>query len=252
MRTRILEVTKFICKLLLVAFCVLCGFVAQTIHQTYKVEETKQKLSEIKKAEERAEDRQGDFVSLSEINPDYAGWLRVLGTKVDYPVVFGETNETYLYRDFYGEENKAGTLFYDETTDFSQKGNCIIYGHKMKDNTMFGSLDKFKEENFFKNNGYVKLEDINGTYVYRIFAVMVLPGNSDSDSFINIQKWNNQLNEEETEKMKKTIKERASIYQEPLKTRDDTFLFLVTCDYSRENGRLVLVARRITTMEGDE
>ena len=81
---------------------------------------------------------------------------------------------------------------------------------------------------------------------------MVLPGNSDSESFINIQKWNNILDEEETEEMQQTIKERASIYQEPLKTQDDTFLFLVTCDYSHDDGRLVLVARRITTTGGDE
>ena len=246
---------KILCKFLLAAFCILFCFVVQTVYQTYKVEEMRYKLSEIKNIEKKAseaDEKKGESISLAEINPDYAGWLRVLGTKVDYPVVLGQTNEKYLHRDFYGQDSAAGTLFFDETTELSQKGNRIIYGHKMKDNTMFGSLDKFKDKDFFKDNGYVKLEDINGTYAYRIFAAMVLPGNSDSESFIDIQKWNNNLDEEETEEMLQTIKDRASIYQEPLKTQDDTFLFLVTCDYSRDNGRLVLVARRITTTGGDE
>ena len=238
------KVAKLLSRLLFIIFCLLCGLVIQTFYETYKVEETKIQLSSIK--EEKKEEWS---VELKDINPDYSGWINVWGTKVDYPVVLGKSNEEYLAKDFYGEKSRAGTLFYDETTDLSEIGNRIIYGHKMKDNTMFGTLDRFKDKNFFKDNGYVTLTDINGEHIYRIFAAMVVPGSAESIDFINIQQWNNSLSKAEKEEMLQTIKKRASIYQEPFKTADDTFLFLVTCDYTHSDGRLVLVARSISTEE---
>ena len=226
---------------LLLLFLMLCGLVTQTFYETYKVEETNNRLTEIKEKKDKW------YKNLKDINDDYSGWLKVWGTQVDNPVVLGESNDEYLYKDFYGHESKAGTLFYDETTDFSKIGNRIVYGHKMKDNTMFGTLDRFKDKSFFKNNGYVTLTDKYGEHIYRIFAAMVIPGSSESREFINIQQWNNILDEKEKESMLSTVKGRSSIYQEPFKTDDDTFLFLVTCDYTQSNGRLVLVARSITT-----
>lgn len=247
MLTGTLKVIKLFSKLLLVIFCALCCFVFQTVYQTYKVEQASVRLSEIKKEKEDKESNE----LLQNINPEYKGWLRIQGTNVDYPVVMGTDNEKYLNIDFYGDYSKAGTLFFDKTTDFSVQGNRIIYGHKMKDNTMFGTIDRYKDKDFFKNNGYVTLEDINGKHIYKIFAAMVVSGNSDSSSFINIQEWNNRLTETAKENMLITIEHQSSIFQKPFKTKDDTFLFLVTCDYTENDGRLVLVARSIATERGD-
>lgn len=177
------------------------------------------------------------------INPDYAGWLTVYATDVDYPVVLGATNDTYLRHDFYGEYSEAGTLFLDETTDISTSGNRIIYGHKMNDGTMFASLESFKSGDFFKENGVVRWEDAFGTQYYKIFAVMVVPGQPDATGFIDLQQWNNRLPDTEATAMLATIEEKAFIHQSNWMQPDDTYLFLVTCDYTRDNGRLVLVGR---------
>lgn len=242
MRVKSRSIAKVLSKILLITFFALCGLIAMTLYQTHRVTQTDQQLIEVRTLSKENTDWSKGML---ELNPDYSGWLTVYGTGVDNPVVLGETNDSYLRRDFYGEWSIAGTLFFDETTDFSKDGNRIIYGHKMKDDTMFGGLDQFKNKEFFKENGYVRLEDINGVHDYQIFAALVVAGNTDSPSYINLQQWSNVLDKDETEEMLTTVKERASVYQEPMKREGDTYLFLVTCDYSRNNGRLVLVARSV-------
>ena len=78
---------------------------------------------------------------LAEINPDYRAWLTVFDTAIDYPVVQGEDNAYYLHRSFYGEENYAGCIFLDarNSPDF-QDPFTLVYGHNMRDGSMFGSL----------------------------------------------------------------------------------------------------------------
>ena len=74
------------------------------------------------------------------INPDYVGWLTVYGTTADGPVVQGEDNNEYLRTNIYGEHATAGTLFMDSIVDMDSGGNLIIYGHHMRDDTMFGEV----------------------------------------------------------------------------------------------------------------
>ncbi len=173
--------------------------------------------------------------------------LRFTEHKSPEPVVQGETNETYLRTNINGEHAEAGTLFLDETTDLTQDGNLIIYGHKMNDGTMFGTLDKFEDEEFFDNNGTVCWESEKGKEYYQIFALLVLPGYSTAPDFIDLQAWNNVLDEEQTADMLNTIADRASIFRgESFNLEKDKYIFLVTCDYSINNGRLVLVGRRLS------
>lgn len=196
---------------------------------------------------ETEEDNTDWSKGMLDINSDYKGWLTIYGTQISEPVVQGETNETYLRTNINGEHAEAGTLFLDETTDLSQDGNLIIYGHKMNDGTMFGTLDKFEDEEFFDNNGTVCWESEKGKEYYQIFALLVLPGYSTAPDFIDLQAWNNVLDEEQTADMLNTIADRASIFRgESFNLEKDKYLFLVTCDYSINNGRLVLVGRRLS------
>lgn len=135
----------------------------------------------------------------------------------------------------------------------TQDGNLIIYGHKMNDGTMFGTLDKFEDEEFFDNNGTVCWESEKGKEYYQIFALLVLPGYSTSPDFIDLQAWNNVLDEEQTADMLNTIADRASIFRgESFNLEKDKYIFLVTCDYSINNGRLVLVGRRLSKKDGTQ
>lgn len=219
----------------------------QNVKQTKETQDLNVQLVEMRQ-EAEAEDENTDWSKgMLDINSDYKGWLTIYGTQISEPVVQGETNETYLRTNINGEHAEAGTLFLDETTDMTQDGNLIIYGHKMNDGTMFGTLDKFEDEEFFDNNGTVCWESEKGKEYYQIFALLVLPGYSTAPDFIDLQAWNNVLDEEQTADMLNTIADRASIFRgESFNLEKDKYIFLVTCDYSINNGRLVLVGRRLS------
>lgn len=219
----------------------------QNAKQTKETQNLNVQLVEMRQEAETEEDNTDWSKGMLDINSDYKGWLTIYGTQISEPVVQGETNETYLRTNINGEHAEAGTLFIDETTDLSQDGNLIIYGHKMNDGTMFGTLDKFEDEEFFDNNGTVCWESEKGKEYYQIFALLVLPGYSTAPDFIDLQAWNNVLDEEQTADMLNTIADRASIFRgESFNLEKDKYLFLVTCDYSINNGRLVLVGRRLS------
>lgn len=219
----------------------------QNAKQTKETQDLNVQLVEMRQEAETEEDNTDWSKGMLDINSDYKGWLTIYGTQISEPVVQGETNETYLRTNINGEHAEAGTLFLDETTDLSQDGNLIIYGHKMNDGTMFGTLDKFEDEEFFDNNGTVCWESEKGKEYYQIFALLVLPGYSTDPDFIDLQAWNNVLDEEQTADMLNTIADRASIFRgESFNLEKDKYIFLVTCDYSINNGRLVLVGRRLS------
>lgn len=219
----------------------------QNVKRTKETQDLNVQLVEMRQEAETEEDNTDWSKGMLDINSDYKGWLTIYGTQISEPVVQGETNETYLRTNINGEHAEAGTLFLDETTDLSQDGNLIIYGHKMNDGTMFGTLDKFEDEEFFDNNGTVCWESEKGKEYYQIFALLVLPGYSTAPDFIDLQAWNNVLDEEQTADMLNTIADRASIFRgESFNLEKDKYLFLVTCDYSINNGRLVLVGRRLS------
>lgn len=219
----------------------------QNAKQTKETQDLNAQLVEMRQEAETEEDNTDWSKGMLDINSDYKGWLTIYGTQISEPVVQGETNETYLRTNINGEHAEAGTLFLDETTDLTQDGNLIIYGHKMNDGTMFGTLDKFEDEEFFDNNGTVCWESEKGKEYYQIFALLVLPGYSTAPDFIDLQAWNNVLDEEQTADMLNTIADRASIFRgESFNLEKDKYLFLVTCDYSINNGRLVLVGRRLS------
>ena len=107
--------------------------------------------------------------------PDAVGWLTVPGTKIDYPFVWHEGNDFYLRRDLDGTHATAGTLFMDCrcAPDFTSQ-NTIIYGHHMKNGSMFGTLKLFDDKKFFDENtsGIIYLP--HKTLALEIFAYMIL------------------------------------------------------------------------------
>ncbi|MCB6609917.1 class B sortase [[Clostridium] symbiosum] len=99
-----------------------------------------------------------DFESLRAVNPDVVAWVEIPGTDISYPVVQTGDNETYLKRDFEGRNSASGAIFLDMDSDADFMGlHSILYGHHMKNQTMFAQLVKFKEEAFFKKNREVIL-----------------------------------------------------------------------------------------------
>lgn len=124
-----------------------------------------------------------DFQKLLEINPEVVAWIRFdEPSKISYPVVQGPDNSKYLTKTFEGKRNSAGALFVDanNTGDFSDR-NTFIYGHNMKNGSMFGQLRKYKEESFGKEHPYFYLYTPDGkTMKYQVFAVSIVEDTAES------------------------------------------------------------------------
>ena len=121
-----------------------------------------------------------DFASLQATNPDLVGWIYVEGLEgVSYPVVKGDTNDKYLHTTFQGTYNFAGTIFIDcqNRSDF-EDCNTVIYGHNMKDGSMFGRLKWFETQNAYAVSPYIWILTPDSTMKYEIFATYETPINS--------------------------------------------------------------------------
>lgn len=124
-----------------------------------------------------------DFEKLLSINNEAVGWIRFDNPdKINYPIVQGLDNDKYLKQTVEGEQNTAGSIFMDayNTADFSDK-NTFIYGHNMKNGSMFGQLRKYKEFEFYKENPYFYIYTPDGKEAkYQVYAVCIVEDTSES------------------------------------------------------------------------
>ncbi|MDY3249410.1 MAG: class B sortase [Candidatus Choladocola sp.] len=116
-----------------------------------------------------------DFADLQNVNSDVVGWLKIRALDISYPLVQGEDNDYYLHRTFEKTDNFAGCLFVncDNKSDFTDQ-NTIIYGHNMKNGSMFGKLKNFQEEETFEKSKYFWIFTPDLIYQYRIFSACVV------------------------------------------------------------------------------
>lgn len=245
MKHRIRTFLKWFSAILFGAFLVQFILLMLALYKTWQTKDLNSELQSTK-AIAGYKGLQNDWShGLLDVNSDYRGWLTVYGTNISSPVVQTSDNEKYLNTDFNGEKNSSGTIFLDKEVDTKAGGNLIIYGHKMKDDTMFGELDKFTEEDFFTQNGIISWEEESGKHYYDVFAVMVVPGSRYSARFTDFTQWINEISNAKRKQMLETIKDKSSFFKETWHFQDDTYLFLITCDYSFNNGRLVIVAKSL-------
>ena len=136
-----------------------------------------------KKDDTKEETFSVDFEKLLEMNSDVVGWIRFdEPSEINYPVVQGRDNEEYLKRTFEANTNKLGTLFVDVNNpgDFSGR-NTFIYGHNMKNGSMFAQLLKYKDDSFYKEHPYYYIYTPDGKVrTYEIFSAGVVKDTSDS------------------------------------------------------------------------
>ena len=176
-----------------------------------------------------------DFKSLKEINNDVIGWIYFEDTKINYPIVKGIDNEYYLNHMIDGTNNSAGSIFMDyrNQENFNNK-HTIIYGHHMKNGSMFSNLIKYKEQSFYDKHPYYLIMTPNKNYKIDIISGYV--------TNINENAWNlNFSSDSEYETwIKKTID--ASLFESNIiPATKDNIITLSTCSYEFDNARFVLV-----------
>lgn len=118
------------------------------------------------------------FQNLHNENNDYLFWLYIPKTKIDYPVMMSRDNKDYLHSSFYKEKLYAGTLFIDALSSKREnQDNLIVYGHNMKDGSMFGTLKKWRSEKYFNEHKFIEIYTEKEKRVYLIFAVREVSSN---------------------------------------------------------------------------
>lgn len=125
-----------------------------------------------------------DFEALRETGPDIIGWLTLPDTAINYPVTQTDDNEYYLHHLHDGTYNKTGCLFadYENKEDFSDR-NTIIYGHNMRDGSMFAALNEYDEQSYFDGHPQMYLVTPGGGYVVEIFTAFAAePSESGGDT----------------------------------------------------------------------
>lgn len=184
------------------------------------------------------------YAGLYEENTDLVGWLSIEGMKIDYPVMRGEDDQYYLHHDFYGEDSKYGCLYVKRQADLNAGTNVIVYGHNMKDGSMFGDLDLYLKEDFYKEHPRVSFDTLYEERTYDIIAVFRSQVyNVDEDVFKYYQFYEADM-QEEFDDFYDNIK-ALSLYDTGVEAAfGDTFVTLSTCAYHVPDGRLVVVARR--------
>lgn len=186
------------------------------------------------------------YAALYEENHDLAGWLSIEGMVIDYPVMQREDDEYYLHHDFYGHDSKYGCLYVRGVADVNTPGtNFIIYGHNMKDGSMFGDLDLYRKESFYREHPTISFDTLYEERTYEILAVFrSRVYRPEEDAFKYYQFYEAQT-PEEFAYFYENIKE-LSLYDTGVTAQfGDTFLTLSTCAYHVEDGRFVVVAKAV-------
>ncbi|MCH5192193.1 MAG: class B sortase [Oscillospiraceae bacterium] len=178
-----------------------------------------------------------DFPSLLQENGDIIGWLYCEDTPINYPVVQSDDNDDYLRRDLHGNYLVSGTLFVDYRCGAVGTGqNYIIYGHFMKNATMFGTLEKYKEQSYFDEHPVLYYLTSDKDYMIELFAGFVTNANADiyypnfgdADSF---------------EAVLQGLKAQSTFNSGISVTGEDHIVTLSTCSHDFDNARYVVFGK---------
>ncbi|MDL2257776.1 class B sortase [Eubacteriales bacterium OttesenSCG-928-K08] len=186
------------------------------------------------------------YSEYKQINSDVIGWLKIDNTQIDYPVVRGSDNDYYLTHNVEKKSSKHGAIFMDfRNADEDQQKHLIIYGHNMKNGTMFHGLHNYKTAKFFEDNPTIKLKlgtqemefEVYAAYVWQSGEAYYYHTRFGSDqNFADVM---NALVDYAKKSKTSNVREGITIKS------TDVVLTLSTCTYEYDNSRFVVSARRI-------
>ena len=214
---------------------------AQIATETAATEEESTTVLEEETEEETQRETEPPYVSpinfeeLAAINPDIVGWIRIPDTNIDYPIVQAADNDTYLHKSFEGEETSAGTIFLDFESQSDMRGyNSILYGHHMKNGSMFKDVVKYKDEDYFKEHQYFEIYTPKETIHLKAAACYYIENNP----MVRKTRFRTYESFQEFVRMMLEPCEYAWFPEEPV----NNLYVLVTCSYEVNDGRTVLFA----------
>ncbi|HEY9574573.1 MAG TPA: class B sortase, partial [Lachnospiraceae bacterium] len=231
----------------LVTFIVILSLLLFGVYALYSLWDNSQVYASAKnvqlkmqKLKPEIEDGKASFEELLQVNSDVKGWLSMEGTKIDYPILQGESNLTYINKDVYGNFALAGSIFMDSANkeDFSDAYN-LIYGHHMANSNMFGDLDLYKNREFCQK--YTKGLLMTRTKIYdlEVLATLLVPA---SDNYIF------EVSQNQNVSAIKAHIEANALHSQPqlaLLGENAKLLALTTCSSDFTDARTIVIAQMI-------
>lgn len=242
------KMRKIIRLIALIALIVSAGVLIFYAVDDLRSKNTGDKLKDLKGAQATSAlpDILPEYKALYAENPDTIGWLRIDGTGIDNVVMYAPDEiDKYLHTDFYGNYSYRGCLFVDEYCDILSSDNLIIYGHNMKDYSMFGSLMYYVSEDFYRQHKLISFDTIYEKQTYEIVAAIkteLVPEGSDGFKYYE---YTGSGDEASFSEYVKFIEENKLYDTDAELSPGDKILTLSTCAYHSEDGRFIVVARKI-------
>lgn len=189
-----------------------------------------------------------EYETLYNKNKKLIGWLKIDDTNIDYPVMQTVNNEYYLDHNFNQEYDKNGSIFMDAACDVVHRNtNLILYGHHMKSGRMFGSLNSYSSQKYCEKHSTIRFDTIYEKGLYQVMYVFRSRIYNEDEVVFKYYQFFDAASEKE---FQSNMQEMAalSLYDTGVTASyGDELLTLSTCDSSEQDGRFVVVAKRIRT-----
>ena len=188
------------------------------------------------------------YVPLYMENPDLCGWLQIPDTEIDYPVMHRDgDNDFYLGHNFYGEDDVNGLLVLDKRCPKDGSGShLLIHGHNMKSGFMFGGLKNYKSEEYCRKHPLIYYDTLTEPRIYRIFSVFQSSTNLADQGDFHYYDYIDIESQEDFDAYVSAVRQQ-SLYEIDAEVQyGDRLITLSTCDYAKDNGRLVIVGKEET------
>ena len=191
------------------------------------------------------------YKGMKEDNPDFSGFLMIEETNINYPVMYSKTEpERYLTKDINGLDSVSGLPFIDSRCSIDpESDNIIIYAHNMKNGSMFGNLDLYKDEEYLKEHPVIRYDSPEQIREYEIMSVFYDRVYYDDEDDYRFYDFIDAADEDDYEvNINEIIKK--SIYDTGVRAKyGDKLITLVTCSYQTDNGRFVIIAKQRLPIE---
>ena len=223
-----------------------------------KEDDQEKEGEEVQKLEDKDADeaagaaRLQQYAEIYTLNPDLVGWIQIEGTGINYPVMQSiEEPDYYLHRDFYGDYSRSGVPYLEEECDLAlPSDNLLVYGHYLRNGTMFTDLEGYREEKFYREHPSIRFDTLEEIGTYQIIAVFRTVVYSDGPEAFPYYEYID-MTQEQFQEYVDCCKELSFYDTGETAESGDQLLTLSTCDFSIENGRLVVVARKVTENEAE-
>lgn len=185
--------------------------------------------------------RKNNLYQLYEQNQDLLGWITIDGTIIDYPVVKSLNKpDYYLYKDFNKKKSSFGSIYMDYNCHLNNSKNLILYGHHMRNGSMFASLTKYDDVSYYEEHKTIQFDTLSNLNDYQVVGVFKC-SSSDIEKIQNFIG----MNTEAAFKDFKLYFEKNKFYDTGIRyTYEDEFLTLMTCEYTYKNGRFFVVCKK--------